>query len=186
LPGFISRIRILIAAKFNHLEKNCNRKRDYLEDVKKIHNKGIAVCAAFVFGGDEDGTDVFASTLDFFLEANIDTLQSTRLTPFPGTPLFDKLKKKGRLLDNDWSHYDFFHVVYQPLSMDKEILHSGTAWVQKQFYSYKNIVKRIKNASRYLRPDTILRVILPINLGYRYKLSSYDAFNLGDSFPASL
>jgi len=163
-------------------KKECNRKRDYLEIVRKIHSKGIAICAAFVFGCDEDGPDVFAQTLDFLLEANIETLQSTRLTPFPGTPLFNKMKKDGRLFDKDWSHYDFFHVVYQPLNMDIEILDYGTAWVQKEFYSYRNIIRRVTKSTRYLNPDTIIRAILPINLGYRYKLSSYGALNLGQSF----
>jgi len=163
-------------------KKHCNRKRDYLEVVRKLHKKGIAICAAFVFGCDEDNRDVFATTLDFLLEANVETIQSTRLTPFPGTPLFKQMQKEGRLIDNDWSHYDFFHVVFQPLHMNPETLHLGTAWLQKEFYSYKNISRRIGKAITYLSPDTILRVILPVNLGYRFKLSSYGAFEMGNSF----
>jgi radical SAM superfamily enzyme YgiQ (UPF0313 family) len=69
-------------------KKHCNRRKDYLDVVHKLHKKGIAICAAFVFGCDEDTRDVFATTLDFLLEANADSIQSTRLTPFPGTPLF--------------------------------------------------------------------------------------------------
>jgi radical SAM superfamily enzyme YgiQ (UPF0313 family) len=163
-------------------KKHCNRKRDYLEVVRKLHKKGIAICAAFVFGCDEDDRDVFATTLDFLLEANVETIQSTRLTPFPGTPLFKQMQKEGRLIDKEWSHYDFFHVVFQPLHMDPETLHLGTAWLQKEFYSYKNISRRIGKAITYLSPDTILRVVLPVNLGYRYKLSSYGAFETGKSF----
>lgn len=163
-------------------KKHCNRKRDYLEVVRKLHKKGIAICAAFVFGCDEDDRDVFATTLDFLLEANVETIQSTRLTPFPGTPLFEQMKSEGRIIDKDWSHYDFFHVVYQPLYMDPETLNLGTAWLQKEFYSYKNISRRIRKAIAYLSPDTILRVVLPVNLGYRYKLSSYGAFEMGKSF----
>jgi radical SAM superfamily enzyme YgiQ (UPF0313 family) len=163
-------------------KKHCNRKRNYLEVVRKLHKKGIAICAAFVFGCDEDDRDVFATTLDFLLEANVETIQSTRLTPFPGTPLFKQMQKEGRLIDKEWSHYDFFHVVFQPLHMDPETLHLGTAWLQKEFYSYKNISRRIGKAITYLSPDTILRVVLPVNLGYRYKLSSYGAFETGKSF----
>jgi radical SAM superfamily enzyme YgiQ (UPF0313 family) len=163
-------------------KKHCNRKRDYVEVVRKLHNKGIAICAAFVFGCDEDDRDVFASTLDFLLEANVETIQSTRLTPFPGTPLYEKMKKEDRLIDKDWSHYDFFHVVFRPKQMDPETLHFGTAWLQKEFYSYKNISRRVGRAMTYLSPDTILRVVLPVNLGYRFKLSSYGALKMGESF----
>jgi len=163
-------------------KKHCNRRRDYLEVSRKLHSKGIAICAAFVFGCDEDDRDVFANTLDFLLEANIETIQSTRLTPFPGTPLFEKMNEEDRLIDKDWSHYDFFHVVFEPLNMDRDALHYGTAWLQKEFYSYKNISRRMVKALKYLHPDMLARVILPINLGYRYKLSSYGAFSMGKSF----
>lgn len=163
-------------------KKYGNRRKDYLKLVHKLHRVGIGIFAAFVFGSDEDGPDVFANTLNFLLEANIEVLQSTRLTPFPGTPLFDKMNKNGRIFDKDWSHYDFFHVVHQPLNMDPDTLHCGTAWLQQQFYSYKNISHRIGKALTYLSPNIIVRVILALNLGYRIKLSSYGAFKLGDSF----
>jgi hypothetical protein len=92
------------------------------------------------------------------------------------------MQKEGRLIDKDWSHYDFFHVVFQPLHMDPETLHLGTAWLQKEFYSYKNISRRLGKAMKYLNPDILIRTILPINLGYRFKLSRYGAFETGKSF----
>ncbi|MCK4920953.1 MAG: cobalamin-dependent protein [Bacteroidales bacterium] len=163
-------------------KKYCNKEKDYLELVKKIHSMGIGIFAAFVFGNDTDEADVFPKTLDFLLKANIEVLQSTRLTPFPGTPLFDKMTKDGRIFDKDWSHYDFFHVVHKPINMNPETLHSGTAWLQQQFYSYKNITRRLRRASRYLSPNILMKVVLPINMGYRFKLSKYEAFKLGNSF----
>ena len=163
-------------------KKHCNRRKDYLEVVKKLHENGIAIFAGFVFGSDEDREDVFEETLDFLLEANIDALQSTRLTPFPGTPLFEKMDKEGRIFDKDWSHYDFFHVVHRPLKMSVETLHYGTAWLQKQFYSKKNITRRLLKAMTYLDPGILTSAILPLNLGYRKKLTAYKAFEIGDHF----
>ena len=162
--------------------KHSNRKHDYMEVVKKLHDKKIGIFAGFVFGCDEDGPDVFENTLDFLLDANIESLQSTRLTPFPGTPLFEKLDKEERIIDKDWSHYDFFHVVFEPKKMTREMLHAGTAWIQQQFYSSKNILRRIRRTFGYLHPDLIARAVIPLNLGYRFKLSKYQAFELANSF----
>lgn len=162
--------------------KKCNRKMDYHEVVRKLHNRGIAIFAAFVFGSDEDGPDVFENTLDFLLDTNVDTLQSTRLTPFPGTPLFNKLDKEGRIFDKNWSHYDFFHVVHRPLNMSVEALHRGTAWLQGQFYSYKNIMRRLARSATYMDPGIYIRTVVPLNFGYRTKLSAYGAFKLGKEF----
>jgi len=162
--------------------KQCNRKKDYLKLVRTIHKAGIGIFAAFVFGSDEDGPDVFANTLDFLLEANIEVLQSTRLTPFPGTAIFEKLNKQDRIIDKDWSHYDFFHVVYQPRKMSIDELHYGTAWLQKQFYSYRSISKRMTKAVSYLSPGIMMGAMAPLNFGYRFKLSAYGAFKMSESF----
>jgi len=170
----------------NTWKKHCNREKDYLELVRRIHKAGIGIFAGFVFGSDEDGPDVFGNTLDFLHKANIEVLQSTRLTPFPGTPLFDKMNQDGRIFDKDWSHYDFFHVVHQPLNMDPETLHCGTAWLQKQFYGYKSITRRMARALTYLSPGIISQVMFPLNIGYRFKLSSYGAFKLGNTFQHNL
>jgi len=163
-------------------KKHCNRKKNYLELVRKIHKAGMGIFAAFVFGSDEEGPEVFADTLDFLLEANIEVLQSTRLTPFPGTPLFERMSKEGRIFDKDWSHYDFFHVVHQPQNMSCEALHYGIAWLQKQFYSYKSITQRMRKALTYLPPSIVMKAMLPLNLGYRHKLSTYGAFRMSKSF----
>lgn len=162
--------------------KHCNRRSDYLQAANRIHKAGIGIFAGFVFGGDDDGPDAFINTFDFLQEANIEVLQSTRLTPFPGTPLFDTMDREGRIINKDWSHYDFFHVVHNPLKMDIQTLHYGTAWLQKQFYGYKSITRRVRKAFSYLDATTVTKVMLPLNLGYRIKLSAYGAFKMGKIF----
>ncbi|WP_167619618.1 B12-binding domain-containing radical SAM protein [Maribellus sediminis] len=161
-------------------QKHCNRQKDYLDIVKQIHAAGIGICAGFVFGSDEDGPDVFENTLEFLQKSNMDALQSTRLTPFPGTPLFNRMDEEGRILDKDWSHYDFFHVVHQPIQMSAATLHEGTAWLQREFYSYPSISRRMSKAISYLSPETLLKAVIPLNLGWRFKLTSYGAFKMGN------
>ena len=36
------------------------------------------------------------------------------LTPYPGTPLFDRMEKDGRILTRDWSKYNQIDVVFNP------------------------------------------------------------------------
>ena len=44
------------------------------------------------------------------------------LTPFPGTEVFDRLQKEGRLLHYDWEKYDLTHCVYRPQGMSPQEL----------------------------------------------------------------
>jgi len=183
--GLFMGFESLSATTIDGWNKSCNHHQNYMQVVKIIHAKGIAIFGAFVFGSDTDTADIFAETLDFLLEANIETLQSTRLTPFPGTKLFEQFKAQKRITCYNWNLYDFFHVVYQPKAMSQEQLHSGVAWLQKQFYSRRNIARRSARALRYLPVDSIIKAVLPINFGYRTKLKAYGTFQLAKQFNIS-
>ena len=162
--------------------KNTNLGKDYLTIVRKLHAAGIAVCAAFVFGGDNDTPEVFEQTLEFLLESNVETLQATRLTPFPGTPLFSELDQQGRILDKNWSHYDFNNVVFEPLYMSREMLDRGVSWVLREFHTRRRILRRVWNCFQYLNPSLIFTGVLPINLGWREKLTVDGNFERGALF----
>ena len=69
------------------------------------------------------------------LEVNI-------LTPYPGTPLYDRLDSEGRIFTKDWSKYNQVDVVFQPKNMTVEELYNGARKVAKEFYSWDNIIKR--------------------------------------------
>jgi len=150
--------------------KGPNRSWDYVRQVRQLHDAGIAVYAGFVFGSDGDTPDVFQETLEFLEEAEIDALQATRLTPFPGTPLFNEMDEEGRIFDKDWSHYDFGHVVYEPLNMSVETLDLGVAWISSQFYSWKRMARRFRRELSYLPLETLVRGAAPLNLSYRIRL----------------
>ena len=65
------------------------------------------------------------------------------LTPFPGTPLFNRLEKEERILTRDWSKYDHRHVVFKPKHMSAQELFDNTKKLFEEFYSISNTSKRI-------------------------------------------
>jgi radical SAM superfamily enzyme YgiQ (UPF0313 family) len=160
-------------------KKNSNLGKDYLQAVQRLHAARIAVFAGFVLGGDEDTSEVFANTLDFLLQANVEALQATRLTPFPGTPLFEDLDRQGRIFDRDWSHYDFNHVVFNPLQMSCETLDRGVAWLMSQFYARRNLARRLWKGLCYLDPVVLTYAVLALNSGYLGKMAIDGTLKLG-------
>jgi radical SAM superfamily enzyme YgiQ (UPF0313 family) len=157
-------------------KKMANLQRDYLQAVHNLHDQGIAVYAGFVFGGDDERPDIFPRTLAFLLEANVESLQATRLTPFPGTPLFRDFERHGRILDHDWAHYDFGSVVYEPKHMSRRTLTEGVAWVQRGFFSRRAILHRVWQDLWMLGAEATLKAVLPLNLGYRAKMQEEGNF----------
>lgn len=141
--------------------KRFNSVDDYGEMVKKLHARGIAIMGCFVFGFDSDDKDVFKRTVEFINKINIDLPRYAVYTPFPGTPLYKKLKTEGRIIEDNWSLYDAQHVVFRPAKMSPEELQEGHYWAWRQNYTFGSIFKRLA-FSRCL-----LQILIPANFGYR-------------------
>jgi len=119
---------------------------NYKEIIKSIHNHGIRIDGAFVFGSDGDKKDVFLRSMEFILDTRIDAAQLTVLTPFPGTRLYDRLRSEGRLLatnyPDDWKHHDLFEVVFSPKHMTPVELEQGVRQVYEHVGSRLISIKR--------------------------------------------
>ena len=122
--------------KDNHFEK-------YERLAAEIHSRGIMINASMVFGLDGDEPDVFRRTLNWLLKNKIETLTSHILTPYPGTELYHHMKDEGRIIDSDLAKYNTSHVVFRPRGMTAEELYDGYLWVYREFYSFRNIMRRM-------------------------------------------
>jgi radical SAM superfamily enzyme YgiQ (UPF0313 family) len=120
--------------------------KNYKEIVKRMHDHGIGVLGSFVFGNDGDRKDVFDRTSEFILGSDIDAIQLSLLNPFPGTSLYHRLEKEGRLLrtdyPGDWKHYDFMEVLFRPKHMTPRDLSEGVARVYRDTTSRRTSFKR--------------------------------------------
>jgi radical SAM superfamily enzyme YgiQ (UPF0313 family) len=123
--------------------KKTNLVNDYISSVKKIHNYGMIVLGSFVFGFDNDTLDIFDSTDEFVRKSEMGIPDAQILAPYPGTPLFYRLEKEGRILTKDWLRYDFQTVVFRPKNMTPEELYFNTRDLYKKWYKASNSMRRI-------------------------------------------
>ena len=131
------------ADSIHNVHKIQNNIEIYEKAVKMAHDRGIMINASFVFGLDGDTPETFRTTLDWIVKNKIETVTSHILTPYPGTELYNRLKKEGRIISDDLSKYNTAHVVFRPAQMTEQELYDGYIWIYKQIYSLKNIFKRI-------------------------------------------
>jgi radical SAM superfamily enzyme YgiQ (UPF0313 family) len=132
----------------------------FKEAIKIIHDHGISIEGAFIFGFDDDDTGVFEKTVEFADRIGVDAAQFGILTPFPGTAIWDKFSSQNRLLSNDWTKYTIGHVVYRPMKMTPERLQEGTDWAWRQFYSLRRIATRFPRSFHWGFKSAIPIVIL--------------------------
>lgn len=132
--------------------KPFNRVQKFSQEIKMFHDYGIMVNPGIVFGFDSDDESVFERAVDFLTKNQVELAYFNVLTPLPGTALFDRYDKAGRIFDKDWAKYDGKHVVFQPSRMTPEQLQEGFHWANHQFYSFPSIWKRLSGTSQRLFP----------------------------------
>ncbi len=134
--------------------------------IRLIHSYRIGVHGSFVFGFDEDTEEVFNDTLDFVFQNKLEVANYCKLTPFPGTELFEKMKHEDRLLTLDWSKYDRYHIVFRPKHININKFYMLTDDVYRKTYSLTSILRRIPNAVNNIP------YYFAINLSYRFGAKS--------------
>lgn len=108
----------------------------YAGAIAKIQSYGITVNGCFILGLDPDTPAIFDDVLKFVRTAGLYEVQITFLTPFPGTPLYQRLKSENRLLhDGAWDRCTLFDINFQPKNMTVADLQSGFLRLAKVLYS---------------------------------------------------
>jgi radical SAM superfamily enzyme YgiQ (UPF0313 family) len=126
-------------ASLREQRKYQNLNRDYGTAVERLHSLGVMINGSFVFGMDQDGPEVFDSTVEWAIERGIETSTFHILTPYPGTALYERMEQQGRLLHRDWDLYDTRHTVFRPARMSPEQLEEGYWRAYRDFYRWSAI-----------------------------------------------
>ena len=108
----------------------------YQEAIREIQSHGITVNGCFILGLDGHTPDIFESVYQFVCETELYGVQATILTPFPGTPLYARLEREGRILKpGDWRTCTLFDLNFQPSHMSPEALREGFRNLVTRLYS---------------------------------------------------
>lgn len=141
------------------VHKYQNNREQYEHLIQEIHQRGIMINASLVFGLDYDYPEVFRETLDWLVKNKVETMTAHILTPYPGSALYKRYMEEGRIRDLDLSHYNTAHVVFEPRNMSEEELYEGYLWIYKEFYSFRNILRRIPDHPRQRVPYLVFGLV---------------------------
>ncbi len=137
--------------------KDANKRQNKIDHYKEIfdivHANGIAVMAGFIAGFDHDTADSIEEMADNLLDVGVDVPFMSILTPYKGTPLYEKLKEEQRLLDErGWEYYNGFNVAFRPKNMSPEELLEAHRRLWRKAFSPSHVTKRMQRAVTQLRP----------------------------------
>jgi radical SAM superfamily enzyme YgiQ (UPF0313 family) len=138
------------------IETRCNWKLrkwpEHRDAIRAIQSHGISVNGCFVLGLDGQDTDVFDQVFEFVQDSELLEVQITILTPYPGTPLYDRLKREGRILeDGAWERCTMFDVNFEPMGMSVDELTRGFRELGTRLYSEELTRARRERFKQLLR-----------------------------------
>ena len=119
------------------------RLEHYVRAVRTIQDAGVTVNTCFIVGLDHDTPAVFDDIRQFVRQAEPLEIQVTVLTPFPRTPLFQRLRREGRLDEPPfWHKCTLFDVNYRPAGMSREELRRGLYELFRNLYNEDAFARR--------------------------------------------
>lgn len=152
-----------------------NTGQDILASIRKIYTYGLEIFAGFIIGFDHDTEATFEHQYRFIRESGIQAAMVGLLTAAPRTPLYERLKKEGRLrpyVDESDNTKTRTNIV--PLKMSYEVMIDRYRKLFFRLLEDRNIAYRIRQKLRYLkrplasRTESLARQLLLLVRFLRY------------------
>ncbi len=117
----------------------------YRGAIDRIQSAGITVNGCFILGLDGHTPAVFDAVIDFVKQSGLYEVQITVQTPFPGTPLYNRLRAAGRLFaERFWEKCTLFDLTHHPTGMTAAELRAGLIYVSQSLYNEEATSQRRK------------------------------------------
>jgi len=149
LIGFESPSRLALDGIEHKANWKAKQFTNYCKAIETIQNNGITVNGCFVMGLDGAGPECFDGVYHFVRESGLYDVQITFMTPFPGTPLYERLRSQNRILEEGaWERCTLFDINFQPQKLSVSELQSGFKELGLKLYE-KNFVR--ERGERFVR-----------------------------------
>jgi radical SAM superfamily enzyme YgiQ (UPF0313 family) len=140
------------AATLKKTAKTQNLHEDTLTAVRRIYSYGIDILAGFIVGFDDDTPATFDLQFRFIQDSGIQAAMVGLLTALPRTPLYERLRREGRLLA-DADHTDNTRVGTNiiPKNMSYREMVDGYIGLYRQLLSNRAIANRLRSKLRFMK-----------------------------------
>lgn len=120
-------------------------KGGYEVALENLRRHGMRLYVTFILGYDGDSQRSLQEVMAFAERHRFYIVAFNHLTPFPGTPLYDRLQREKRLLFDKWwldPNYRYGMVPYTPAGMTADEVKEGCITARREFYRLGSIWRR--------------------------------------------
>ncbi len=130
---------------------------------KNAKEVGIETIAFMIIGLPGETRQTMQNSIDFAIEIDPMIANFSMMTPYPGTKVYEIVKRQGRMLINDWDDYVFFEqqARYEMGDMTAELVEEMYRKAYRQFYLRpKPIMRRLQNKDFWLNLPRNARIAM--------------------------
>jgi radical SAM superfamily enzyme YgiQ (UPF0313 family) len=156
---------------------------EYEKAVRLLHRHGIAVYGAFVFGYDSECGEDFALTAEEAIRLKLFLAAFNPLIPFPGTPLYERLREEKRLPRDDWwldPEFRFGDIPFTPKQLSAQELRQACIEARRRFYGLGSTLHRAGNVSANLTTPSKAAHYIYLNWKLRQEIDQKCGLPLGN------
>jgi len=136
--------------------KGFNKPAEYRGVLERLAQRRVYAITSFIFGMDGDRVGAAERVLDTIEHWPPGLPVYGLLTPYPGTPLYDKLAAAGRLTrPRHWLDFAPFHMAHTPAGMDIEAAQAEVAQAWAGSYDAPAIARALDRLKDQPLPDRI-------------------------------
>jgi len=156
------------AAALKETKKFQNLRRDPLDSIHFIQQHGLWVTGGFIVGFDNDGADIFDRQIEFIERAAIPWAMTGVLQAPHTTPLYERMRTEGRLLENRLESSNFSPPNFRTVLPLPELL-EGLKRMLLTLYDPRRFYKRVLDSLErwHAYPEQKPPVL---SLPYRFKV----------------
>ncbi|MGE0149704.1 MAG: radical SAM protein, partial [Parvibaculaceae bacterium] len=132
-------------ASLKEVQKRQNMRVDLAGEIRRIASTGLMPLCGMIVGFDHDGQDIFERQAKFIAAIPAPVIQVGLLVAPYGTPLWDRIKAEGRLVEAGYiGEGNLTDTNIAPLLMSPEALRSGLRWLLNEVFSPENWFRRLE------------------------------------------
>lgn len=180
-------IESLDPANLKQMRKGWNLKwGDYDSMLGRFRDAGIMLYGTFVFGYGGDTSAAFMPAVEFSIRNRFLLANFNPLTPTPGTTLFARLQREGRLIHERWwldPEFRYGDATYHPANMSAAELTAGCYRARTAFNTFGSILRRLLDRRANLRSPYRVGIYLLANLISRREIHAKQGKRLGAASP---
>lgn len=175
----------LDAENLRRMGKSANLGADYEAVVQNLYKAGIMIYGTFVIGYDADTAHTAGRLMEFALQHKFAIANFNPLMPMPGTALYGRLQRQGRLPYGAWwldEDYRYGDAMLRPAAMGEEELLQSCRDARFRFNAPHNLLWRATNLKANLRSPARALAFLAAGLVSRKEIHAKQGRKLGEEF----